>query len=84
MESMQSSEVLEPLMDAEQVSESFGFSSLTIRRWAHEGLIPSIAFPMGKSGKFTHRFRMSELKSFEASLKRGHLAKGNPDSSQGQ
>jgi len=61
---------LEHLINANEAAEYLGFSSLTVRRMAHEGRLPSIAFPMGRTGKFTHRFRVSELQTFLSTLER--------------
>lgn len=65
---------LEPLIGANEAAQYLGFSSLTVRRMARDGRLPSIAFPMGKSGRSTHRFRVSELKVYLTSLKRGPVA----------
>jgi excisionase family DNA binding protein len=55
---------LEPLIDAKEAAKYLGFSVNTIKRWAHEGKIPCIAFVIGSNGKCTYRFRVSELKIF--------------------
>lgn len=61
---------IEPLINATEAAEYLGFSSLTVRRMAHDGRIPSIAFPVGKTGKYTHRFRASELTAYLTTLER--------------
>jgi excisionase family DNA binding protein len=61
---------IEPLIKAEEAAEYLGFSPLTVRRMAHDGRIPSIAFPVGKTGKYTHRFRASELTAYLTTLER--------------
>ena len=57
-------------MKPDEAAVYLGFSPLTIKRMAHDGRIPSIAFPMGATGKFTHRFRASDLRAFLATLER--------------
>lgn len=64
------STTLEPLMNSDAAAELLGFSPLTVRRMAHEGRLPSIAFPVGKTGKFTHRFRASDLRVYLTGLER--------------
>ena len=59
---------LEPLIDAKEAAKYLGFSVNTIKRWAHEGKIPCIAFVIGSNGKCTYRFRVSELKVFLQTL----------------
>lgn len=60
---------MEPLIGPKEAAEYLGFSSLTVRRMAHKGQLPSIAFPHGR-GKFLHRFRVSDLKAYLATLER--------------
>jgi excisionase family DNA binding protein len=68
---MQSNEpLIERLIGAEEAAEYLGFSSLTVRRMAHEGRLPSVPFPRGR-GKFQHRFYMSQLRSYVESLSHG-------------
>lgn len=65
---------MEPLIGAGEAAEYLGFSSLTVRRMAHDGRLPSIAFPLGKdklgNQKYLHRFRVSDLKAYLATLER--------------
>lgn len=61
---------LEPLIKARQAAEYLGFTALTVRRMARDGRLPCIAFPMGRSGKHTHRFRVSDLQTYLATLER--------------
>ena len=63
-----SDQEFEPLITAKEAAKYLGFSSLTVLRWAHEGRLPSVAFPYGKTGKFTHRFRKSDLAAYLATL----------------
>ncbi len=70
---------LEPLINANEAAEYLGFSSLTVRRMAHEGRLPSIAFPRGRTGKFTHRFRVSELQEFLSTLERHAIPLNNQE-----
>ena len=42
---------------------------LTVRRMAHAGQLPAIAFPYS-SGKHTYRFRLSELELYVNGLRR--------------
>ena len=59
---------LEPLIDAKEAAKYLGFSVNTIKRWAHEGKIPNLAFQVGTTGMYTYRFRISELKTFLGTL----------------
>ena len=67
MKTSDSSPELEPLLKADEVANFLGFSPITVRRMAHDGTLPSIAFPSG-NGKFTHRFRASELTAYLTTL----------------
>ena len=69
---------IEPLINATEAAEYLGFSSLTVRRMAHDGRIPSIAFPVGKTGKYTHRFRASELTAYLTTLERKPIQEQKP------
>lgn len=60
--------IAERLVDAEEAAEYLGFAPLTIRRWAHAGRLPGYPFPCG-GGKFTYRFRISELSAYLDALK---------------
>lgn len=64
----------EPLIDAKEAAKYLGFSVKTVCKMARNGRLPSFGFPMGRSGKHLHRFRVSELKTYLASLKRGPLS----------
>jgi excisionase family DNA binding protein len=59
---------LEPLIDAKEAAKYLGFSVVTIKRWAHQGKIPRLAFEIGTTGMYTYRFRASELKKFLSTL----------------
>ena len=59
---------LEPLVGAVEAAEYLGFAPLTIRRMARRGILPSIAFPMGDTGKYMHKFRMSDLEAYVKTL----------------
>ena len=61
---------LEPLIGAEEAAKYLGFSKFTVRRMAHEGRLPSVAFPVGRTGKRTYRFRKSDLKEYLSTLER--------------
>lgn len=60
---------VEPLIGSNEAAEFLGFSAMTIRRMAHDGRLPSIAFPT-KDGKFRHRYRLSELQNYLNTLQR--------------
>ena len=66
---------MEPLIGAKEAAEYLGFSASTVRRMAHRGELPSYAHPRGTdrkgNGKFQHRYRVSDLKAYLASIKRG-------------
>jgi len=59
----------EPLVALRAAAEYLGMSSLTVRRMAHAGQVPAIAFPRSR-GKHTYRFRLSELEAYVNSLRR--------------
>jgi len=73
---------LEPLIGAREAAQYLGFSPLTVRRMAHDGRLPSIAFQLGTTGKFTHRFRVSDLKAYLATLERNPLNVENSEMQQ--
>ena len=58
----------EPLIDAEAASAYIGFAPITIKRMAHRRELPAIAFPIGATGKFLYRFRLSDLQKHIESL----------------
>jgi len=60
----------EPLIDAKGASAYLGFAPLTIKRMAHRGDLPTIAFPIGATGKFLYKFRLSDLQRHVESLAR--------------
>ena len=62
------------LFSPEEAAEYLGFSVKTVCQMARDERLPSFAFPMGTCGKHYHRFRVSELKAYLASLKRGPLS----------
>jgi hypothetical protein len=68
MEITCSNRQLEPLVGAVEAAEYLGFAPLTIRRMARRGILPSIAFPMGDTGKYMHKFRMSDLEAYVKTL----------------
>lgn len=70
---------MEPLIGAAEAAEYLGFSPLTVRRKAREGKLPSIAFPLGNTGKYLHKFRKSELEAYVNSLERRVLPTPNPE-----
>jgi excisionase family DNA binding protein len=65
---------LEPLIGANVAAEILGFSALTVRRMAHDGRLPSYAFPRGKdkngNEKYLFRYKASELNDYLDSLRR--------------
>ncbi len=60
----------ESLIGADEASAYIGFKPITILRMAKKGLLPRIPFPVGKTGKFRYKFRMSELEAYVESLAR--------------
>jgi hypothetical protein len=60
----------EPLIDANRASELLGYKPITIKRMAHRGELPTIAFPIGTTGKYLYKFRASELQRHVESLSR--------------
>jgi excisionase family DNA binding protein len=64
----------EPLIDCKEAAAILGFSPVMVRRLAHDGQLPSIAFPFGKKGKFRYKFRVSELQAYLKSRSRAAQA----------
>jgi len=60
----------EPLVDEFAASAYLGYQPITCLRMAKEGRLPSVPFPIGSTGKFRHKFKMSELESYVDSLPR--------------
>ena len=60
----------EPLVDDIAASSYLGYKPITVLRMAKKGLLPTIAFPIGTTGKFRYRFKMSQLEAFVESLSR--------------
>jgi excisionase family DNA binding protein len=60
----------EPLIRAKEAAKYLGFAELTVERMARAGRLPSIAFPVGKTSKYTYRFRISELAAYVDTLQR--------------
>ena len=60
----------EPLIGADEASAYIGFQPITILRMAAKGLLPCVAFPIGKTGKYRYKFKMSELEAYVVSLSR--------------
>jgi Helix-turn-helix domain len=60
----------EPLIDADAASKYLGYKPITMLRMAKQGQLPSVALPIGKSGKFRYRFKVSELEAYVESLSR--------------
>jgi hypothetical protein len=58
----------EPLIDANAASPYLGFAPITIKRMAKRGELPTIAFPIGSTGKCLYKFRLSELQKHVESL----------------
>jgi hypothetical protein len=59
-----------PLIDAKAASVFLGFGPITILRMARAGKLPTIAFPIGKTGKYLDKFRLSQLEAYVESLTR--------------
>jgi excisionase family DNA binding protein len=68
MESVPTYPHLEPLIKADEAAKYLGFSKSTVSRMAHDGRLPSVAFPVGNTDKRTRRFRMSELQAYVSTL----------------
>ena len=60
----------EPLVDDVAASAYLGYKPITVLRMAGKGLLPTIAFPIGATGKFRYRFKMSQLEAYVESLSR--------------
>ena len=60
----------EPLVDADAASDYLKYKPITVLRMAQKGLLPTIAFPIGTTGKFRYRFKMSQLEAYVESLSR--------------
>jgi excisionase family DNA binding protein len=54
----------ERMVSAKVAAEYLGFATITIKRMAHSKKLPAYAFPCGPHGKFTYRFRLSELNEY--------------------
>ena len=61
----------DPLIDAKAASAFLGFAAITILRMARAGKLPTVAFPIGTTGKFLYKFRLSQLEAYVESLTRG-------------
>jgi len=66
----------EPLIDCKEAAVILGFSPIMVRRLAHDGQLPSIAFSFGKKGKFRYKFRVSELQAYLKSRSRSPRGTG--------
>jgi hypothetical protein len=64
----------EPLIEAGEASKFLGFKPITIKRMAQKGLLPTIPFPIGKTGKYRYKFKLSKLEAYVESLSRPALA----------
>ena len=60
----------DPLMTAEAASCFLSIPALTVKRMAHRGELPSIPMPIGTTGRFRHKFRLSGLDAYFAALSR--------------
>lgn len=58
----------DPVIGADPAAAYLGMRKSTLLRKAHRGEVPSIPFPIGKTGKFRHRFQIGELEKYVASL----------------
>ena len=61
---------VEPLVDAKVASRYLGFNPITILRMAKARKLPTIPWPIGKTGKFVYKFKMSQLEAYVESLSR--------------
>jgi hypothetical protein len=66
----QSQPAPEPLIDAKVASAYLGFAAITVLRMARAGKLPTIAFPIGKTGKYLYKFKASQLEAYVESLTR--------------
>ena len=60
----------ENLVDAKEISRMLDFRPKTILRMARRGDLPSVAIPIGKTGKFRRKFRLSEIDAYINSLEK--------------
>ena len=61
---------VEPLVDAKAASKYLGFKPITVKRMAKAGKLPTIPWPIGNTGKFVYKFKMSQLEAYVESLSR--------------
>ena len=61
---------VEPLVDAKVASKYIGFKPITVKRMAKAGKLPTIPWPIGNTGKFVYKFKMSQLEAYVESLSR--------------
>lgn len=55
--------------DASSVNlRHLGFAPIAILRMARAGKLPTIEFPIGSTGKYLYRFRLSQLQAHVESL----------------
>lgn len=47
---------MEEIMTSEEVAKAFGVGTVTVRKWAREGILPHLSTPGGRL-----RFRRSEV-----------------------
>jgi hypothetical protein len=60
----------DPLMTAEAAGCFLSILALTIKRMAHRGELASIPMPIGTTGQFRHKLRLSGLEACVAALSR--------------
>jgi hypothetical protein len=61
----------EGLVDEFTAASYLNIKPITALRMARRGLLPSVHFPIGATGKIRHKFRLSTLKAWTDSLHRG-------------
>ena len=62
---------VEVLVDEFAAGNFLNMKPITALRKAHLGSLPSIPFPIGTTGKYRHKFLISDLKAYADSLRRG-------------
>lgn len=62
----------EPVIDAKQVAEGLKVSDDTVRRWAKEGLLPTVSLPQGK--RPIYRFPTAQIRAMVEGTPNGEIA----------
>jgi prophage regulatory protein len=55
--------VIEPLVSTGDVAKWIGFSNSTVHKYAAQGILPAVGFPIGNTGRVQYYFRVAEIES---------------------